>query len=89
MAGSQYSKTDEQQTQGIIFAIALGMSIAVVAALLAAARREQQKPKTVGERISRTFEDGRDATEAAVDDLRREVRHLRRDMEERMRQLQR
>lgn len=83
----EQSPIENEQAAGVAIVIVLATIFMLV--MVVRKIQEDRKPKTLGDRIARTYHEGREVTEAAIDNLEREVKKLRREMDDKLRQFQR
>jgi len=88
-----YSKEAEQRAQqertilaALVLAFGLGIGAAMM--LLFAPRAGEKTRQALADQVGQVAEKGSEATGAALDELRKEFKHLRSDVEDRLKHLQ-
>jgi gas vesicle protein len=88
-----YSKEAEQRAQmertvlaALVMAFGLGVGAAMM--MLFAPRSGDKTRQVLGEQVNHAYDNGREVTNGALKDLRKEFDHLRSDVEDRLKHIQ-
>jgi gas vesicle protein len=78
----------QQQTGLALAMLVLGISLGTILALLFAPRSGDETRQSLADIAEQAYNDGRDATNNAVENLQEDLERLRKDIDERLKTLQ-